>query len=672
MKSNPITSGWTTAKRRMALSVLAACAFFALGTGMLNAQPGKPSSEQAQVVINQIDVSQFPSVKLFVSVLDSSGKMVRGLGEKDFLVREDEVEQSPVQVATQLPSIASTLVMDTSGSMKRAIGDAQRAATTYADNVRAEDEVLIIDFSDKVKVVQSFTSSKPPLRAAIGAMKARGNTALYDAVFEAVRSFGDKKGRKVAIVLTDGRDDDGTGKVLSVKTVEQVIAAAREVNVPVFTIGLGTDVDEAILTKIAVESGGRYFPSPSPADLENLYREIGAQLTGQYLLSYDTDLSERDGSWHRVVVRTAGGLGQKPYMAPLDPAAVKARDESGESPARVETPPEPPAAKAAEAEVKPSVNVLAAAQGTRVMTVTSQYDSSQWAAANLIDEAIGKGHGYAATDNRPQEVVLELPKTALISEIIVDPFTDEGEDNWVKDMELWVSNVDSHTGYSKVLGVQVDNKRIESQDPAYSLTEQSFPLPSPARVRWVKLMLKSNHGGSFMEAGEMKLMGHFLEEEASAEKLRNVLSEESGGKLLYFSSQYNDGEWAARNLVDGKLGKNHGYASRDNAQAEVVFVLSKPTSITQLAFNPFTTEDAPNWVKDVEVQVSTEGPKAGYKSVGKFELHNRQNVDRTKPLPDQVFKIEPVQAKFIKLILLKNHGGGYMELGEFKALAPEK
>lgn len=669
MKSNPITSAWTAARLRTALSVLAAFALLALGPGMLNAQPGKPSAEQTQVVINQIDVSQFPSVKLFVSVLDASGRMVRGLAEKDFLVKEDEVEQAPVQVATQLPSIASTLVLDTSGSMKRAIGDAQRAATTYVDNVRAEDEVLIIDFSDKVKVAQSFTSSKPPLRAAIGAMKARGNTALYDAVFEAVRSFGDKKGRKVAIVLTDGRDDDGTGKVLSVKTVEQVIAAAREVNVPVFTIGLGADVDEAILTKIAVESGGRYFPSPSPADLENLYREIGEQLTGQYLLSYGTDLSERDGSWHRVVVRAAGGLGQKQYMAPLDRASVKARGESGEPPARVETPPEPPAAKAAEA--KPVINVLAAAQGTRVMTVTSQYDVSQWEAANLIDEAIGKGHGYAAADSRPQEVVLELTRTALISEMIVDPFTEEGEDNWVKDMELWVSNVDPYTGYNKVLAIQVDNNRIESQDPAYSLTEQSFPLPSPARARWVKLALRSNHGGGFMEAGEVKLMGHFLEEEATAEKLRNVLSEESGGKLLYFSSQFNESEWAARNLVDGKLGKNHGYASRDNARAEVVFVLPKPTSITQLAFNPFTTEDASNWVKDVEVQVSTEGPKTGFRSVGKFDLHNHENVDRTKPLPDQVFKIEPVQAKFIKLILLKNHGGGYMELGEFKALAPE-
>jgi len=73
----------------------------------------------------------------------------------------------------------------------------------------------------------------------------------------------------------------------------------------------------------------------------------------------------------------------------------------------------------------------------------------------------------------------------------------------------------------------------------------------------------------------------------------------------------------------------------------------------------------------VEVQVSTQGPKQGFNSVGKFTLHNRQNIDRGKPLPDQVFKIEPVQAKFIKLMLLNNYGGSWLQLGEFKVFAPE-
>ncbi|MGV8073185.1 MAG: VWA domain-containing protein [Syntrophobacteraceae bacterium] len=662
MQRKRINLGGSAAITAVSLFVLLGCAWL----DPVFAQSDKPAAENAHLVINQIDLSHFPDIKLFVSVLNSSGKMIRGLGDKDFTVKEDEVEQSSVKVETQLPSIATALVLDTSGSMKKAIADVQQAAVTYVDNVRTEDEVLLIDFSDKVKVVQNFTTDKAPIKTAIGGIKARGNTALYDAVFEAVKSFGDKKGRKVAIVLTDGKDDDGTNKALSVKTVDQVVAAAKEINVPIFTIGLGSDVDSTVLKRIASESGGQYFPSPSSADLENLYKEIGAQLTGQYLLSYATDLSETDGSWHRVVVTAGGGLGQKQYMAPLDKSAAKAQVQPALPPAKEET---KPTESVKEAD-KPKINVLAASRGTQILTATSQYDNTGWAARNLIDEAIGKDRGYAAGGAQPQEIVFELPKTAVASKVIVDPYTVEGESNWAKDVELSVSTTDAHSGFTKVLAVTLENKRMESQDPAYSLTEQTFPLTSPARARWVKLLLKNNYGGSYTELGEIKVLGHFVEEEGKAENLKNVLSEENGGKLLYFTGQYDNTSWAARNLVDGQLGRDHGYASKDNATAEVVFVLPEVTTVTQVAFNPFTIESPDNWVKDVEVQVSTEGPKSEYKSAGKFTLLNSQNVDPGKPLPDQVFKIEPVQAKFVKLLMLKNYGGTYMELGEFKLFAP--
>ncbi len=668
MRAKQVDGKQTVRVCALSLLVLLMSAWADGRASLAGAQEVKPTNVDAQVVINQVDNSLFPKIKLFVSVLDAAGKMIRGLGEKDFVVKEDEVEQSPVTVETQLPSIATVLVLDTSGSMKNAIPDLKRAAGTFVDNVRAEDEVLLIDFSDKVKVIESFTTAKGPLKAAIGGLRARGNTALYDAIYEATKSFGDKKGRKVVIVLTDGKDDDGTNKPLSTKTVDEVVSAANEINVPVFTIGLGASVDEAVLKKIAVASGGQYFPSPSSAELEGLYREISAQLTGQYLLSYATDLAEADGSWHRVVVTVGAGLGQKQYMAPLDKSAVKAEAKPAPPPVREEP---KGGALSKEGSGSPNVNVLAASQGTQILFATSQYDDGDWAARNLIDEAIGKGHGYCSSANAPQEILLELPRVATLTEMIIDPYTIESESRWVKDLELWVSTSDPHGEFTKVTAVKLDNTRLESQDPAYSLTEQTFPLP-PTSARWVKLMLKSNYGGSFFQLGEVKLMGTFSEETGKAERLKNVLAEVNGGKLVYFTNQYDNGDWAAKNLIDDQLGKGHGYCTKDAQPAEVVFVLPDVTTITRLAFNPFTTESPDRWVKEVEVQVSTQGPKQGFKSVGKFTLHNRQNVDRGKPLPDQTFKIDPTQAKFIKLMLLKNHGGSFLQLGEFKAFAPEE
>lgn len=637
---------------------------FGLSLAFAQDQPTSPT----QVVINQIDASAFPNIKLFVSVQDAAGKMIRGLESKDFFVTEDEVEQSPVTAATQLPSVATVLVLDTSGSMKGAIADTKQAATAYVELARSEDEMCLMVFSDRPETVQNFTADKNALKRAVDGIKARGNTALYDAAYEAIKSFGEKKGRKVIILLTDGKDDDGTNKPLSKKTLDDVIKVAKETNIPIFAIGLGKDIDEGVLKKLASESGGRYFASPSSADLAALYQEISAQLTGQYLLSYATDLSERDGSWHRVVVKVAGSTGQKQYMAPLDQASAS---PPAPPPATETKPAAPPPSSAAAA--KPSINVLAASQGTQILFITSQYNDSDWAAARLIDEAIGEAHGYSSKDASPQEILFELPKTAILSSAVIDPYTTEREDRWAKDVEIWVSTVGPYDGFTKAASVTVDNKRMESQDPSISLTEQTFPIPE-TRARWVKVLLKNNYGGDYVQLGEIKLLGSYSEEKEAdpLAGLVNVFSQEIGGKILYFSSQYNDSDWAAKNLIDGKVGKGQGYCSADNKPVEILFVLPQVLTISHVAFNPFTTENPNRWAQEVEVQVSTEGPKQGFQSAGVFTLHNRLGADPNKPLPDQIFALKtPVQARFIKLFMHKNHGGSYMQLGEFKAFTPK-
>lgn len=643
---------------------------------LLQPSPGRGQSVKVeagkgQVVINQVDVSAFPNVMLYVSVFDDSHRLNLGLTPQDFTVKEDEVEQSPINVKTQLPSIASALVVDSSGSMKNAMPDTQRAATTYIDKVRPEDEIAVIDFSDKVRITQKFSSDKAVLRNAIRTMKARGNTALYDAIFEAAQSFGAKKGRKVIILLTDGRDDDGMNRPLSTKTVDQAIAAANEVNVPVFTIGLGNSVDESLLRRIADQTGGRYFLSPGSADLERLYKEIGAQLEGQYVITYATNLAEADGSWHRVVVTAKSGLGQKQYKAPLD----QSTQVTAPPPPSERLPVREDASMTAKTEDKPRINVLASSQGTKVVFVTSQYDTADWAAKNLIDEAIGDKHQYCSAALNPQkiapqEIVLELPKVATVAEIIVDPFSTESRKRWAKDCELWVSTSDPFQDFVKVLDFTLENTGPQSQDPAYSLTEQSFPF-EPTRARWVRVVFKSNHGGDFIQASEVKLMGFFSDGVVAEQKLKNVLAAENGGKLVYTTTQYDDGGWAARNLIDGKLGAGHEYCTQPNTSAEMVFVLPKTAKIIQVAFNPYTTEDPKRWAREVEVQLSTEGPRQGFKSIGKFTLHNRQSVDPGVPLPDQVFKINPVDAKFVKLRLISSHGGEYIQMGEFKAFSVE-
>ncbi len=152
----------------------------------------------------------------------------------------------------------------------------------------------------------------------------------------------------------------------------------------------------------------------------------------------------------------------------------------------------------------------------------------------------------------------------------------------------------------------------------------------------------------------------------------NVLCTENGGQVIFCSSQYNQTSWGAQNLIDGKLGHGHGYASKNRNSAEIVFAIPKTETITQLCFNPYTVESSKTWAKLVKVEVSTHSPEKGFVLVGEFTLNNRRSQEKQTPLADQCFDTPPTQARYIKLQLLSNHGGGYIEMGEFKAYSAAK
>ena len=153
----------------------------------------------------------------------------------------------------------------------------------------------------------------------------------------------------------------------------------------------------------------------------------------------------------------------------------------------------------------------------------------------------------------------------------------------------------------------------------------------------------------------------------------NVLAAENGGRVIFCSSQYNQTTWSAQNLIDGQLGRGHGYANLYGKPVEIVFALPKAETLARLCFNPYTVESSDRWAKNIAVAVSTEGPQQEFAPIGAFTLHNRMGKAREIPLDDQCFDIAPVQAQYIKLQLLSNHGdAGYIELGEFKAYSGEK
>ena len=149
------------------------------------------------------------------------------------------------------------------------------------------------------------------------------------ALHASLESLRTVPGRKAIVLLSDGVDDDGIGKPLSKQTVADVLALARQVDVPIYAIGLGTELDEINLKKVATNSGALYLNAADPGELKRLYDSIGKQLAGQYTIYYISNLP-CDGSEHRVQLKFGATTSTKSFVPPARAAACSgARGQTG-------------------------------------------------------------------------------------------------------------------------------------------------------------------------------------------------------------------------------------------------------------------------------------------------------------------------------------------------------
>jgi VWFA-related protein len=296
------------------ISLLTVTTCFAEDTVTSRQVKGVGEAGSSEIIINQVEISSYPKVTIFATVL-KNGEPQKGLGASDFKIREDEVEQEPITVESKLTPLSVVVALDVSGSMNKSLAQAQEAAQSFVSNLGAEDSVSVISFSRSVNVLSTMSANREAAKSAIAETKARGDTALYDALYSSVEVLKGQPGRKAIVLLSDGVDDDGYGNQLSKHSVSDALTLAQEVNVPIFTIGLGSSIDEGILRKTAQETGAQYYNAPKVEDLQALYNGIGKQLSGQYNIFYTSNLPS-DGSLRTIQLQQGDIRSAKAYKAP--------------------------------------------------------------------------------------------------------------------------------------------------------------------------------------------------------------------------------------------------------------------------------------------------------------------------------------------------------------------
>src|SRR5687767_15911358 len=141
-----------------------------------NRAPGSPSTNQRPVVADngpeEVEAGgvikvETTLVTLPVSVTDRNGRYIPNLRKEDFRLWEDGVEQDVAFFASVDKPFSVVLMIDTSGSTRFRIQDIQDAAIAFVNQLRPDDQVMVVSFDDDVRILTEFTGNRNRLRDAI-------------------------------------------------------------------------------------------------------------------------------------------------------------------------------------------------------------------------------------------------------------------------------------------------------------------------------------------------------------------------------------------------------------------------------------------------------------------------------------------------------------------------
>ncbi|MBE6140828.1 MAG: VWA domain-containing protein [Firmicutes bacterium] len=164
----------------------------------------------------------------------------------------------------------------------------------------------IAEFSGNYINLKKFLEEKN-INEVIDSMKgnwysnSRG-TNIKEALEKGILEFKDQNKRNYLILMTDGKNTYGQ---ITKNNKNKIIKLAKDKNVKICTIGLGTDINEKDLQEISLETGCNFYHALDDSALKEVYNLVAPSFNFNY---YDTT---NDGIFDGIIVADSGFLVQK-------------------------------------------------------------------------------------------------------------------------------------------------------------------------------------------------------------------------------------------------------------------------------------------------------------------------------------------------------------------------
>jgi Ca-activated chloride channel family protein len=296
-------------------------------------QSGKSGSDQLPPASHPVTVR--------LTIEKPNGPLVANLRRDDFAVYENGVRQRDITVEVEHLPITVALLLEFGGryhELNEALADAvPQIGKELIEAIGRDDKIAVFDYNEKLNILADFNQGQEHLDSVFDHLSTPGfsEANLYDALLETLNRLRDASGRKAIIVVSSGLD------TFSKTTYSQLVQAARNSLVPIYTIGLSQllpddpaffghapplvsiewNEAERRLREVSKVSNGQAYRPDSPMEISAIRDDIVEQLRLQYVITYVS--SNRP---------TAAGKAPKIRVELIDPRTDRAltiRDSSG-------------------------------------------------------------------------------------------------------------------------------------------------------------------------------------------------------------------------------------------------------------------------------------------------------------------------------------------------------
>ncbi|MCX6216077.1 vWA domain-containing protein [Spirosoma sp.] len=274
-----------------------------LPVASLNAKPSAAATASLSTSSTGLEKLTF-SVDVFV--VDKNGRLITGLQPSNFKIINtvtnlyELIDVSTSNLTSKPGGYSAMLLLDQTGSISTTDPFNLRieASKIFLNNLGTDDYTGLTSFTSSytsvVKVHSGFTNKTEQMKKSLDtlALNVSGGTPLYTSTIQSV-TYTAQKGptaNKAVIVFTDGENN------VTTNTLEDATTKAIQQKIPLFTVGLSTDVNVNVLAQMANETSGAFFYAKDAGQLISTFGTLGNLLQGQGQVYRTTWSVTRTGS----------------------------------------------------------------------------------------------------------------------------------------------------------------------------------------------------------------------------------------------------------------------------------------------------------------------------------------------------------------------------------------